>query len=86
MRGKPALACSDYVAFKKTSFIKDYGRSLSFNLVGALLPQRSYFTRKKENEIINFSSCDLLDAGDYIGGVILMPLGAIHGFRDELNL
>tara|TARA_R110002126_G_C10409927_1_gene496542 strand:+ start:133 stop:1188 length:1056 start_codon:yes stop_codon:yes gene_type:complete len=82
----PSLACSDYASFKKTSFFTDFKRSLSFNLTGALLPQRSYFTKKKENEIINFSSCDLLDAGDYIGGIILMPVGSIHGFRDNIKL
>ena len=86
-KGKmPYLACSDYAAFKKTSFFTDFKRSLSFNLVGAFLPQRSYFTRKRENEIINFSSCDLLDAGDYIGGTILLPVGSIHGFRDNIKL
>ena len=82
----PSLACSDYASFKKTSFFTDFKRSLSFNLTGALLPQRSYFTKKKENEIINFSSCELLDAGDYIGGIILMPVGSIHGFRDNIKL
>jgi hypothetical protein len=82
----PVFACSDYAPFKKTSFITDFSRSLSFNLTGALLPQRSYFTRKKENEIINFSSCDLLDVGDFIGGVTLIPFGSIHGFRDSIKL
>jgi hypothetical protein len=39
---------------KKNNFITYFGYSLSFNLTGVLLPERSYFTRKKENEIINF--------------------------------
>jgi hypothetical protein len=82
----PLLACSDYASFKKTSFFTDFGRSLNFNLIGALLPQRSYFTHKKENEVINFSSCDLLDVGDYIGGIVLLPVGSIHGFRDNIKL
>lgn len=82
----PVLACSDYAPFKKTSFFTDFRRSLSFNLSGALFPQRSYFTRKKENEVINFSSCNLLDAGDYVGGAILIPVGSIHGFRDRIKL
>jgi hypothetical protein len=82
----PSLACSDYASFKRTSFFTDFKRSLSFNLTGAFLPQRSYFTKKKENEIINFSSCELIDAGDYIGGIILLPIGSIHGFRDNIKL
>lgn len=82
----PALGCSDYASFQKTSFLTDFGRSLKFNLIGAFIPQRSYFTKKKQTEVINFSSCNLLDAGDYIGGVIFMPIGSIHGFRDTIKL
>lgn len=82
----PFLACSDYASFKKTDFFTDFGRSLSFNLIGALLPQRSYFTSKKETEVINFSSCELLDIGDYIGGSLLIPIGSIHGFRDNIKM
>ena len=47
---------------------------------GAFLPQRSYFTNKKEHEVINFSSCDLLDAGDYIGSTIALPIGSLQWF------
>ena len=50
------------------------------------MPQRSYFTNKKEHEVINFSSCDLLDAGDYIGSTIALPIGSLHGFRDSIKL
>lgn len=82
----PFLGCSDYAAFKKTSFLTDFSRSLQFNMVGAFLPQRSYFTKKRQTEIINFSSCELLDAGDYVGGALLFPIGAIHGFRDDIKL
>jgi len=82
----PVMACSDYAPFKKTSFLTDFGRSLQFNLVGAFLPQRSYITKRKSTEIINFSSCHLLDAGDYFGSAILLPIGSIHGFRDSIKL
>lgn len=82
----PSLACSDYAPFKKTSFATDFGRSLQFNLAGAFLPQRSYFTKKKETEVINFSSCELMNASDYIGASILMPIGSIHGFKDSIKL
>ena len=86
-KGKnPFLGSSDYAAFKKTGFLKDFGRSFQFNLTGAFLPQRSYSAKKRQNEVINFSSCDVLDAGDYIGNTLLIPIGAIHGFRDNIKL
>ncbi len=81
----PSLSCSDYASFKKTSFTTDFSRSLAFNVVGAFLPQRSYFTKKKETEIINFSSCNVIDAGDYIGNLALLPIGSFHGFRDSIK-
>lgn len=82
----PPLACSDYAPFKKTSWASDFGRSLQFNLVGAFIPQRSYFTEKKETEIINFTSCDILDITDYLGATVLLPIGNIHGFRDKIEM
>lgn len=82
----PVMACSDYAPFKKTSFLHDFSRSLQFNMVGAFLPQRSYFTKKKQTEVINFSSCDIMDAGDYIAGSLLIPVGSIHGPRDSIKL
>lgn len=81
----PSGASSDFASFKKNSFATNFGRSLRVNLPGAFLPQRSYFTKKKEAEVINFSSCKLLDAGDYTGGMILIPVGSIHGFRDTIK-
>ncbi len=82
----PSMSSSDYAPFQKTSFLIDFKRSLQFNLIGALLPQRSYFTKKKENQVINFSSCDLLGVEDYLGSILLMPIGTIHGFRDNIKL
>jgi hypothetical protein len=86
-KGKiPLLGCSDHASFKKTSFGTDFTRSLMFNLTGAFLPQRSYFTKKKEHEVINFSSCDLLDVGDYVAMSIALPVGSLHSFRDSIKL
>jgi len=82
----PSMSSSDYAPFQKTSFLIDFKRSLQFNLIGAFLPQRSYFTKKKENQVINFSSCDLLGVKDYVGSILLMPIGTIHGFRDHIKL
>ncbi|MEK9612936.1 MAG: hypothetical protein VW080_03310, partial [Flavobacteriaceae bacterium] len=81
----PAGASSDYLPFKSTNFGLDFARSFAFNLTGSFLPQRSYFTQKKSTKVINFSSCEFLDVGDTIGGFTLLPLGAIHGFRDNIK-
>ena len=81
----PAGASSDYLPFKNTSFGLDFTRSFAFNLIGSFLPQRSYFTKKKSTKVINFSSCEFLDFGDTLGGFTLLPLGSIHGFRDNIN-
>jgi hypothetical protein len=37
-------------------------------------------------KLLIFSSCDLLDVGNSIGGVTLIPIGSIHGFRDSIKL
>ena len=76
---------SDYLPFKKTSFGLDFARSFAFNMTGSLLPQRSYFTKKKSTKIINFSACELLDVGDFVSGTVLLPVGSFHGFRDNIK-
>ena len=78
-------ATSDYLPFKKTSFGLDFARSFAFNLTGSLLPQRSYFTKKKSTKVINFSACQILDFGDHVSGWLLLPVGSIHGFRDNIK-
>lgn len=81
----PLGVSSDYLPFKKTSFGLDFTRSFVFNLTGAFLPQRSYFTNKKSTKVINFSACDLLDFGDTVSDFTLMPVGSFHGFRDNIK-
>ena len=80
---EPALASADYVPFERTSFVRDFGRGLLFNVVGGLLPQRSWFTGAHGTATIDFSACDLLDAGDYFSG--LLPIGRLHGPRDRIS-
>ncbi len=81
----PAIGGGDYVPFKKSSFGLDFYRSFKYNSIGSVLPQRSYFTKKKSTKIINFSACELLDIGDYVASTILLPVGSIHGFRDNIK-
>ena len=35
--------------------------------------------------MINFSACKLLDLGDYVASTVLLPVGSIHGFRDNIK-
>lgn len=78
----PPFAASDYAPFQATSFAHDFGRSLLFNLVGGLLPQRSWFTGYKSTRTLNLSGCSLLDAGDCVASLTVIPVGALHGPRD----
>ena len=52
----PGHASSDFHSFKGQSFKKDFAVSFSSNFVGALIPQRSYFTKVKAGiPVINFT-------------------------------
>lgn len=82
----PVLAGGDHEAFLATSFGHDLGRGLLFNLVGGLLPQRSWFTRFHAAKVIAFFSCHLLDAGDGIASLTALPVGALHGPRDNASV
>jgi hypothetical protein len=81
----PAGASSDFEPFQSTSFGQDFLRGLKFNLVGGLLPQRSWFTGPHEAPVLFFSACELLDAGDILSGLVLLPLGRLHGPRDHVT-
>jgi hypothetical protein len=78
----PESAATDYAPFQATSFWRDFGRSLLFNLPGALLPQRSYFTSTSSAPVLNFSACEIIGLSDYLAGTILLPVGRLHGPRD----
>jgi hypothetical protein len=82
----PDGVSSDYAPFAKTGFWRDFGRGLMFNLVGGLLPQRSWFIRgSHEAPVVFFTSCDLIDWGDWIGVQLMLPLGRLHGPRDRIS-
>ncbi len=82
----PVLAGGDHEAFLATSFGHDLGRGLLFNVVGGLLPQRSWFTRFHAAKVIAFFSCHLLDAGDGVAALTALPVGALHGPRDNAGV
>jgi hypothetical protein len=79
----PRFASSDFAPFERTSFGTDLRRGIEFNLVGGLLPQRSWFTRARTASVVNFSSCEVTDGWDVVAGTILLPVGQIHGPRDR---
>lgn len=81
----PALAGGDHQPFQETSFFHDFGRSLMFNAVGGLLPQRSWFTGFHAAKVVAFFSCHLLDVGDGISALVPLPVGALHGPRDNAS-
>ena len=82
----PVMAGGDHSAFASTSFIEDLGRGLLFNLAGGLLPQRSWFTTRKRAKVVAFFSCGLIDAGDVISGLLALPVGQLHGPRDNASV
>lgn len=81
----PALAAGDHTAFN-TSFFHDFGRGLLFNLPGGLLPQRSWFTGFHHAPVVAFSSCRLIDAGDWVSSFVALPFGQLHGPRDNAEV
>lgn len=79
----PSLAGGDHEPFQKTSFGWDVWRGFKFNLVAGLLPQRSWFTGSHGTRTVSFGSCNLIDAGDYASSLIILPVGRLHGPRDN---
>jgi hypothetical protein len=74
---------SDHSAFRETSFFIDFGRGLSFNLPGGFLPQRSWFTGSHGTRTLCFAE-GRGDWGDFLGALVYLPLGRLHGPRDRL--
>jgi hypothetical protein len=83
----PTGALSDYFSFKGQNFGKDFGISLLVNFLGAFIPQRSYFTKKKKGiPIINFSDDSKITASDLLSIYSPVSFGEIHSFKDKQNV
>lgn len=83
----PGGALSDFYIFKGQHFFKDFGISILGNLLGGLIPQRSYFTRyKKGIPVINLT--DEASISFAIVASIFSPIafGEIHSFRDKVSV
>lgn len=81
----PSGAMGDHVSFMQTSFRHDLVRGLMFNLVGGLLPQRSWFTGSHGTQVLTVASCDVVGIADFVAGSILIPVGRLHGPRDRAS-
>ena len=83
------LGMSDNTPFGNTGPVLDFGRSLLFNLPGAFLPQRSYFTRQKSVPTIFFSSTEVIKTNvvnlfnPFLP--VAIPNGSIHSYSDNLS-
>lgn len=78
-------AVSDYLPFMETSFAADFSYGVKFNHIGGLLPQRSWFTGPLSVPVLNFSACGLMGGAADLLSSFLLPIGKLHGFRDEIE-
>lgn len=82
----PDGGSSDFASFSGQSFSKDFRTSLSFNVVGAFLPQRSYFTKRKDAiPVINFTEEIKITSSELFSLISPISFGRIHSFRDRPN-
>lgn len=82
----PVGALSDFHSFQGQRFTKDFGMSFMANLVGAFIPQRSYFTKRKEAiPVINFSDDTRFGASDMISAISPVSFGTVHSLNDKLT-
>jgi len=85
----PAGVSSDHAPFAKNGPLLDVGRGLLFNLPGGVLPQRSWFTPRDDGHVrrlpvVVLSGCeDMQGALDWLGALLVVPTGHIHGPRDR---
>jgi hypothetical protein len=85
-RHMPKGASSDFKFFKGQSFFKDFSFSFQANLVGAFIPQRSYFTkRKKAIPVIDFSDDFKFSSSDFISTLSPLSFGSIHSYKDKIT-
>jgi hypothetical protein len=82
----PAGALSDFHSFRGQSFTKDFGISFMANVVGAFIPQRSYFTKGKSAiPVINFSDDTQFGTGDMVSIFSPVSFGTVHSLNDRIK-
>lgn len=79
----PFVGTSDHAPFREWSAAHDIAFGLLVNAIGGLVPQRSWSVTPRRARTAFLSTCDIIDVGDELAGVFLLPLGRLHGFRDR---
>jgi len=80
----PTGALSDYFSFAGQSFVKDFTVSFLVNITGALIPQRSYFTKTKKGiPVINLTDDAKISIPEILSGFSPVAFGEIHSFNDQ---
>ena len=81
--GSGQYPVSDYAALRAWSFSQDVAMGVSHNLVGGLLPQRSWFGTPHAIPIAQLSACGVDDFYGQLSYLIPLPMGRVHGPRDS---
>lgn len=82
----PDGALSDFHSFTGQSFTKDFGTSFMANLAGAFIPQRSYFTKRKDAiPVINFSDDTHFGVSDMVSIFSPISFGTVHSLNDRIK-
>jgi hypothetical protein len=80
----PDGGLSDYHSFQGQSFSKELGLSFNANFIGVLLPQRSYFTKRKHAiPVVNFTDDIKITSSEYFSMLSPISFGTIHSFHDQ---
>ncbi len=81
----PSFATSDHESYRAAGPGRDLLNSVAFNMVGVLLPQRSWFTTRHRAPVVMVSTCEFeLGLGE-VGSMFALPTGSMHGPRDKLS-
>ncbi len=81
----PLAGFSDHAPFREWSVAHDVAFGLLANATGGLVPQRSWSVRPRRARTAFLSTCGITDLGDDLSGLVLLPLGRLHGFRDRAD-
>ena len=77
---------SDHESFRKSGACHELATSFAFNMLGVLLPQRSWFTTRHRAPVVAVSACDYRFGLGELGSFLALPTGAFHGARDNLSM
>jgi len=84
----PKGALSDFYSFIGQSFLKDINIAYKSGITGAIIPQRSYFTKPKKGiPVLNFSDdIKLRKSRLLLSYFSPVSFGDIHSFKDKISV